>query len=220
MAIIGTTLYSFSCDLNMLSAVFLSSESDKVECNSVLDILLSLSEKLVDSLFPRGKVYRCRFGNQLPLLDDELDRLKKANVVLSLLFSFVHRSLGPVTLWMPDHLILAQVVWAIDVFGHDIKTPETSDYLDPYVLIAQEDLLDTIFLGLSAAWVCKDIEMPSILMETRIPLFYVVDEIAKHTTSFGGASKSAGILAKIIDEELSIDIKCVQETGSLPRRNA
>lgn len=218
MTVIGTTLYSFSCDLNMLSSVFLSSESDKIECSSVLDILLSLADDLMDSLFPRGRIYRSRFGSQLPLLDDEIGRLEKLDVVLSLLFSFVHRSLGPVTLWMPDHLILAQVIWAIEIFEHDIKTPETSEYLHANALIAQERLLDTIFLGLAAAWHRKDVDMPAILKETRIPLWHVTEEISNHATSFGGAYKSAQALAKIIEHQVSGDIKSAFETGILPRK--
>ena len=211
------TLYSFSCDLNMLSAVFLSSASDKIECMTVLDLLLSRTEQLLDSLFPRGKVYRSRFGSQLPLLDDESERLHKANVNLSLLFSFVHRSLGPVTLWIPDNLVLSLVIWAIDVFDHDRRSVETTEYLSAKILIAQEGLLDTIFLGLAAAWHSKDISMPEILCQTRIPLLYVTQQISTHQSSFSGAVSSASKLAKIIEKEVSDDIKSVYETGRLPR---
>lgn len=214
---IGMTLYSLSCDLNMLSAVFLSSASDKIECMSVLDLLLSKAENLLDSLFPRGKIYRSRFGSQLPLLEDEEDRLITADVILSLLFSFVHRSLGPVTLWMPENLILSQVIWAIDVFDHDWKAVETTEYLPTKILIAQEGLLDTIFSGLAAAWHSKDVEMPDILRETRIPLLYTTQQITNHMSSFGGAVKSASALANIIDREVSDDIKSIYETGYLPR---
>lgn len=214
---IGMTLYSLSCDLNMLSAVFLSSASDKIECMSVLDLLLSKADNLLDSLFPHGKIYRGRFGSQLPLLEDEEDRLIKADVIFSLLFSFVHRSLGPVTLWMPENLILSQVIWAIDVFDHDWKAVETSEFLPPKILIAQEGLLDTIFSGLAAAWHSKDIIMPEILRETRIPLLYTTQQIANHMSTFGGAVNSATALAKIIDREVSDDIKSVYETGFLPR---
>lgn len=216
---IGMTLYALSCDLNMLSAVYLSSSSDKIECMSVLDLLLSRADNLIDSLFPHGRIYRGRFGSQLPLLDDEVDRLKKANVILSLLFSFVHRSLGPVTLWMPENLIISQVIWAIDVIDHDVKTIETLDFLPAKVLIAQEGLLDTIFLGLAAAWHAKDICMPEILRETRIPLLHITQQISKHLTSFGGIVKSGTALGRIIEREVSSDIKSVYETGHLPRSN-
>jgi hypothetical protein len=217
---IGMTLYSLSCDLNMLSAVFLSSSSDKIECMSVLDLLLSQADYLMDSLFPRGKIYRGRFGSQLPLLEDEVERLKKINVILSLLFSFVHRSLGPVTLWMPDNLILSQVIWTIDVIDHDMRTLETSEFLPTKVLIAQEGLLDTIFAGLAVAWTAKDIIMPEILRETRIPLMYATQQISKHVTSFSGAHKSGSALEKIIEREVSDDIKSIFETGLLPRSKA
>jgi hypothetical protein len=198
------TLYSLSCDLNMLSAVYLSSASDKIECMSVLDLLLSKADNLMDSLFPRGKIYRSRFGSQLPLLEDEEDRLIKVDMILSLLFSFVHRSLGPVTLWMPEKLILAQVIWAIDVFDHDWKAAtDTMEFLPTKLLIAQEGLLDTIFSGLAAAWHSKDIVMPDILRETRIPLLYTTLQITNHMSSFGGAVKSASILSYIIDRVFS-----------------
>lgn len=217
---IGMTLYSLSCDLNMLSAVFLSSSSDKIECMSVLDLLLSRADNLMDSLFPHGRIYRGRFGSQLPLLEDEVERLKKINVILSLLFSFVHRSLGPVTLWMPDSLILSQVIWTIDVVNHDLKAVETSEYLPAKVLIAQEELLDTIFLGLAAAWTAKDIVMSEILQQTRIPLLYAAQQISRHETSFSGAFESGSILEKIIEREVSNDVKSVYETGFLPRTEA
>lgn len=217
---IGMTLYSLSCDLNMLSAVFLSSSSDKIECMSVLDLLLSTADKLIDSLFPHGKIYRSRSISQLPLLEDEEDRIIKADVILSLLFSFVHRSLGPVTLWMPENLILSQVIWAIDTLHHDSNAIETSEFLPTKILIAQEGLLDTIFSGLAAVWNSKDVVMSEILRETRIPLLYMTQKIAKHISSFGGAVKSASVLAKIIDREVSDDIKSVYETGFLSRSKA
>lgn len=211
------TLYSLSCDLSMLSAVFLSSESDKIECVSVLDLLLCRAEILMDSLFPRGQIYRSRFGSQLPLLDDEIDRLQKINVVISLLFSFVHRSLGPVTLWMPEKLILSQVIWVIDIFDHDMRTFETLEFLPAKALMAQEELLDTIFSGLAAAWTSKDIDMASILTETRIPLGYSAEVISTNETSYCGAAKSAAVLAKIIDREVADDVRSVYETGIMPR---
>lgn len=220
MKMIGTTLYSLSCDLNMLSAVFLSSSSDKIECMSVLDLLLSQADSLMDSLFPRGRIYRGRFGSQLPLLEDEVDRLKKINVILSLLFSFVHRSLGPVSLWMPDSLILSQVIWTIDVVDHDLKTYESSEFLPPIVLIAQEALLDTIFSGLAVAWNAKDIVMAEILRETRIPLLYATQQISRHSTSFSGAVRSGSALEKTIEREVSCDIKSVYESGLLSRTRA
>lgn len=201
----------------MLSAVFLSSESDKIEFVSVLDLLLSRAGNLMDSLFPRGQVYRSRFGSQLPLLDDEVDRIQMINVILSLLFSFVHRSLGPVTLWIPENLILSQVIWVIDIFEHDMQTFETCEFLHAKALIAQEKLLDTIFSGFAAAWQSKDIDMASILTETRIPLGYATEIISTGETSYSGASKSASFLAKIIDREVSEDVRSVYETGLMPR---
>lgn len=211
------TLFSLSCDLNMLSVVFLSSASDKIECMTVLDLLISNTEKLIDSLFPRGKVYRSRFGSQFPILEDEAERLHKTNINLSLLFSFVHRSLGPAKLWMPEKMILSLVIWAIDVYDHDYRSIETLEFLRPKVLNAQEGLLDTIFSGLAAVWHSKDIFMPEVLLQTRIPLLYVTQQISTHQSSFGGAVKSASDLAKIIDREVANDIKCVFETGFLPR---
>lgn len=201
----------------MLSAVFLSSSPDKIECMTVLDLVLSRTEQLIDSLFPRGKVYRSRFGSQLPLLEDEAERLHKTNINLSLLFSFVHRSLGPVKLWIPENMILSLVIWALDVFDHDWRSVETSEFLRPKILIAQEGLLDTIFSGLAAIWRSKEILMPEILLQTRIPLLYVTKQISEHESSFAGAVKSASVLEKIIDREVSDDIKSVYETGSLPR---
>lgn len=215
--VVGITLYSLSCDLSMLSTVFLSSATDKIDCLSVLDLLLSRGENLMDSLFPRGRIYRSRFGSQLPLLEDEVDRLHKVNVVLSLLFSFVHRSLGPVTLWMPESLIISQVIWAIDVFDHDLNSVETLEFLPPKALIAQDSLLSTIFSGLASAWHAKELVMPEVLREIRIPLLYVTQQISNHTSSFSEAVNSASALANIIEREVSDDVRSVFETGLLPR---
>lgn len=217
MEIIGITLYSLSCDLSMLSSVFLSSATDKIDCMSVLDLLLSRADNLLDSLFPRGRIYRSRFGSQLPLLEDEVDRLHKVNVILSLLFSFVHRSLGPVTLWMPENLIVSQVIWAIDVFEHEWNSLETLEFLPPLAIIAQDNLLNTIFSGLSSAWHAKELVMPEVLREIRIPLLHVTQQISQHMSSFSSAVISASRLAKIIEREVSEDIKSVFETGLLPR---
>lgn len=214
--IIGITLYSLSCDLSMLSTVFLSSTTDKIDCMSVLDLLLSKAENLVESLFPRGRIYRSRFGSQFPLLEDECDRLQKTDVILSLLFSFVHRSLGPITLWMPDNLLISQVIWAIDVFEHDWNSVETFEFIPSNTLKAQENLLNTIFTGLSSAWHSKELVMPEVLREIRIPLLYVTQQISNQITSFSGAIKSASELSKIIDREVAEDVKSVFDTGFLP----
>ena len=201
----------------MLSTVFLSSATDKIDCMSVLDLLLSRADNLVDSLFPRGKIYRSRFGSQLPLLEDEFDRLHKTDIILSLLFSFVHRSLGPVTLWMPENLIISQVIWAIDVFEHDFNSVDTLEFLPPKALLAQSNLLSTIFSGLSSAWHAKELVMPEVLREIRIPLLFVLQQISNHMSSFSGAVNSASELAKIIEREVSDDVRSVFETGILPR---
>lgn len=215
--LIAVTLYSMSCDLSMLSSVFLSSTSDKIQFMSVLDLLLSQTENLMKTLFPNGKVYKSRFGSQLPLLDDELDRLEKLNALLSLLYSFVHRSLGPSTLWMPENLIIAQVVWVIDVYYHDFKAIDNSEFLPPSILLAQEALLDTIFKGLTAAWNAKDIIMADVLKTARIPLLHVCQMISTHKSSFGAAVESAAVLEKIINREVADDVKSVYETGKLAK---
>lgn len=206
-----------SCDLSMLSSVFLSSTSDKIEFMSVLDLLLSQTEKLMKTLFPNGQVYKSRFGSQLPLLDDELDRLRKLDALLSLLYSFVHRSLGPSTLWMPENLIIAQVIWAIDVYYHDFKAIDNSEFLPPRILLAQEDLLDTIFKGLAVTWNSKEIVMADVLKTARIPLLHVCQMISTHKSSFGGAVESATVLEKIINREVADDVKSVYETGKLAK---
>ena len=215
--LIVVSLYSMSCDLSMLSSVFLSSTFDKIEFMSVLDLLLSRTEKLMETLFPNGNVYKSRFGSQLPLLDDELDRLEKLDALLSLLYSFVHRSLGPSTLWMPENLIISQVIWAIDIYYHDFKAVENSEFLPPKIILAQENLLDTIFKGLAASWNSKDIFMADVLKTARIPLLHVCQMISTHKSSFGAAFESASILEKIINREVADDVKSVYETGKLAK---
>lgn len=214
--IIGKFLYSLSLDLDMLSQIFLSSETDKIDSMSVSDILQSKARDLIDSLFPRGKIYRSRFGSQLPILSDEGTRLHKLDIILSLLFSFVHRSLGPVTLWLPEDLIINQVIWMIDAFEHDILSAESLEYLSPEILFSQESLFDTIFSGLASSWNnSKDINMAEMLTELRIPLLFVSQQISEHKSSFSGASDSATLLSKIIEREVAEDVRSVYETGNL-----
>lgn len=210
-----TTLHSLSCDLGSISAIFLSSDTDKIESLSVLDLLQAKAFDLLDSLFPRGKAYRRRGRKQLPLLDDESARLLQADAVFSLLFSFVHRALGPVTLWIPKKLLVGQTVWILDVFEHDVNTTATEDCLSPRVLVAQEELLKTLLSGLDACWHSKDISMAEVLLELRLPLAFVAQQLATTTTSFSGAACTAQSLFRSIEREIDRDLTSLCETGHL-----
>ena len=158
-------------------------------------------------LFRSGQNYRhiCLAKDRPSLDPNENALLEQFESILSLLFSFVHRSLGPVTLWLPDIMIRRLALWTIELIKYDLNVLKTKLFLDPSVLLAQNFVLQEILNGFAAVWRNHDQKVCRILNEHVLPFAFAVEQISTGVTSFSSPPTLAAAI--VLHQMVKTDIE-------------
>jgi hypothetical protein len=194
LTLLCRTLYALSLDVSAVSKVFLQAETDKIASSAVLDLLHSRALSLLYKIAKEPKE----------------DSILQADAVASLLFSFVHRKLGPSTLWFPNDLVKQLVEWTIFTVSSKPLARES-----PCLLIAKESLIATVVDGLLCIWSSNS--LAPVLKILRMPFGGALKLISSSSTPFNCKAllDSALKLFKLIEREVADDMRSLYETGQL-----
>lgn len=194
MFLLCQSLHSISMDVSAVSAVFLQADTDSVGSAAILDLLQSRTRTLLKTL----------------LKESHEECLLQADCLVSLLLSFVHRRLGPFTLWLPTDLFKSLVEWTITTVARASETHESVR-----VLMAKEMLLTTFLSGVLSIW--STTSLAPTLKILRMPLAGALKLVMSMATPFAGLEliEIASKLFKLIEREVADDLKSLYETGQL-----
>ncbi len=194
LTLLCRTLYSLSLDINAVSEVFLQAETDKIASSAVLDLLHSRSKSLLQKL--------AKEPNE--------DAILQADALISLLFSFVHRKLGPSTLWFPNELLKQLIEWEILTVSNSPEPQES-----PRMLVAKEMLISTIVDGVLCIW--SQSSLAPVLKILRMPFGGALKLISSSSTPYNSKAliDSSTNLFKLIEREVADDLRSLHETGQL-----
>lgn len=202
LSIICGALYSISRDSVAACSLFLTSDFDKIASESLLDVLLG----------------RCKAGLKAP--NPGMDDLLQVDAIASLLFSFLHRQMGPCSLWITDELLQLAVEWILLTIEDDLREGEGEEEeekckLIPIpVLLARETLLETLLEGVHAAWL-KTGNLAPILTTNRMPFCGALRMLLTGGVNSFDSERALMVaqqLLKLVERQVADDMRSLYES--------